>query len=275
MHPFNLAKYGAVDKDVIYSTADGQELRMDLYYPAYGESWPVLIFVHGGGWTEGDKAPLPVVPTFAGYLVASINYRMYPAYRFPAMIEDVKCAIRYLRAHAVAYNLDPDRIALIGHSAGGHLAALAGLAQEGAGWDVGEHLDHPSQVQAVVAMSGPTDLTRQFPDWVMELKTDVFGEAQWAIASPVNYAHAKAPPFLIIHGDADAEVPVAQAHQLYDALLEAGAPVEKLILHNGGHGLEPVDGAMTPSAEEMFAVVFSFLARCLGDGWQAASHPSP
>ncbi|HMN60777.1 MAG TPA: alpha/beta hydrolase, partial [Anaerolinea sp.] len=87
--------------------------------------------------TEGDNDPLPVVPTTAGFLVVSINYRMYPAYRFPAMIEDVKCAIRYLRAHAAQFNLDPERIALIGHSAGGHLAALAGLAGEEAGWDRG------------------------------------------------------------------------------------------------------------------------------------------
>ena len=171
METFDTAKYGTIDRDVTYCTQDGLAQAMDIYYPPSGGPWSGLIFVHGGGWAEGDKAPLPVNPAGAGYLVASINYRMYPAYRFPAMIEDVKCAIRYLRAHAAAYNLDPDRIALIGHSAGGHLAALAGLAGESAGWDTGPYLEQSSRVQAVVVMSGPTDLTREFPDWVMAQKT--------------------------------------------------------------------------------------------------------
>ena len=265
MHTFDTSKYGTIDQGVIYCTLEGHALLMDIYYPASGGPWIGLIFVHGGGWTEGDKAPLPVNPSAAGYLVASINYRMYPAYHFPAMIEDVKCAIRYLRAHAAEYNLDPDHIALTGHSAGGHLAALAGLAGESAGWDTGPYQEQSSRVQAVIEMSGPTDLTRPFPEWVMELKTNVFGAALWPSASPVNYVHPKAPPFLIIHGDADPAVPVEQAYLLYDALAKAGAPVEKLILHNGGHGLEPVGGPMSPSADEMFAAFLAFLARSLGE----------
>lgn len=263
MPTFDIAKYGTIDRDVTYSTHDRPAQSMDIYYPPSGGPWSGLIFIHGGGWQEGDKAPLPVNPAGAGYLVASINYRMYPPYRFPAMIEDVKCAIRYLKANAAAYNLNPDRIALIGHSAGGHLAALAGLAGESAGWDTGPYLEQSSRVQAVVDMSGPTDLTREFPDWVMGPKINVFGEEQWVSGSPVNYVHPLAPPFLIVHGDADSAVPVEQAHLLYDALAEAGAPVEKLILHNGEHGLEPSGGVMTPTAEEMFAAVFAFLARCL------------
>lgn len=264
MKPFSPEKYGTVDKDVAYNRIDGHALGMDIYYPLSGGPWPGLIFIHGGGWSEGDKSPLPVVPTASGFLVVSINYRMYPAYYFPAMIQDVKCAIRFLRAHAAVYNLDQNRIALIGHSAGGHLAALAGLVDESAGWDVGPYPDQSSRVQAVVEMSGPTDLTRQFPEWVMELKAKVFGTAQLAKSSPLHYIHSNPPPFLIVHGDADPEVPVEQALLLYDALSKAGAPVEKLIIHNSGHGLEPVNGTMSPSAEEMFAVVFSFLGHNLG-----------
>jgi acetyl esterase/lipase len=264
MHTFDTAKYGSIDQNVTYRTVNDQALQMDIYYPTAGGPWRGLVFVHGGGWSEGDKAPMPVVPTGPGYLVVSINYRMYPAYRFPAMMEDVKCAIRYLRANAAAYNLDPDRIALVGHSAGAHLAALAGLADESAGWDTGPYQEQSSQVQAVVELSGPTDLQRQFPDWVEDLKAKVFGEAQYASASPVNYAKPQAPPVLIIHGEADPEVPVEQAHQLYAALTQAGAPVEKLILHNSGHGLEPVGGEMSPSIEEMFGLMLAFLERYLG-----------
>ncbi|MFN2286268.1 MAG: alpha/beta fold hydrolase [Anaerolineae bacterium] len=260
---FDTAKLGTTEQDVTYCTVDDRELKLDVYYPASGGPWPVVIFVHGGGWMEGDKAPLPVVPTAAGFLAVSINYRMYPAYRFPAMIEDVKCAIRFLRAHAAVYNLDPERIAVIGHSAGGHLVALAGLAGESAGWDVGPYRDQSSRVQAVVEMSGPTDLTGQFPQEVLELKDNVFGEAQWVSASPVTYARPDAPPFLIVHGEKDAVVPVEQAHRLHEALRKEGAPSELVILRNAGHGFEPVDGTPAPSLEEALALTLAFLAQSL------------
>jgi len=264
MNTFNSTRYGTIEKDIVYGADDVQAQRMDVYYPASGGPWPGLVFVHGGGWSEGDKAPLPVVPTEAGILVVSINYRMYPACRFPAMIEDVKCAIRYLRSHAASFNLDLRRIALAGHSAGGHLAALAGLAGKDAGWDGGAYVDQSSAVQAVVPMSGPTDLSGQFPSEVQDLIANVFGVEQLVSASPVHYAHPDAPPFLIVHGDADPVVPVEQAHRLYAALQRGGAPVEKLILHNGGHGFESLGGEVSPSLEEMFAALLQFLGRTLG-----------
>jgi len=263
MPNFSPAKFGTRDKDVVYRTVDDQPVTLDLYYPDSGGPWKTLVFVHGGAWSEGDKQPLPVVPTAAGFLVVSINYRMYPDYRFPAMIEDVKCAIRYLRAHAAEYNLDPEQIALVGHSAGGHLAALAGLAGEEAGWDTGPFTEQSSRVQAVVSMSGPTDLTRAFPEWVMLQKELVFGEAQYAAASPVTYARASAAPFLIVHGELDEVVPVEQARVLYEALVRSGARSELLIVSNAGHGLDPVGGEMRPNVEELFGAVIGFLARSL------------
>ena len=263
MTAFDNTKLGTTEQDVTYNTVDGHELAMDVYYPTSGGPWPGVVFVHGGGWTEGDKAPLPMVPTASGYLVVSLNYRMYPAYRFPAMIEDVKFAIRFLRAHAAGYNLDPERIAVIGHSAGGHLAALAGLVDEHAGWDVGPYQAQSSRVQAVVEMSGPTDLTGQFPEVVEELKANVFGREQFISASPVTYVRPDAPPFLIIHGEKDAVVPVEQAYRLYEALRKAGAPSELIILQNAGHGLEPVGGTPTPSLEEAMALILAFLAQSL------------
>ena len=259
----NLPQPGSMDLDVTYLKVDGLDVKLDLYYPKSPGPWPCIIFIHGGGWTEGDKAPVPFDPAATNCLVASLNYRMFPSYRFPAMIEDVKCAIRFLRAHAAAYNLDPQRIALIGHSAGGHLAALAGLVDETAGWDVGAYLEQSSRVQAVVEVSGPTDLSSPLPAWVMDLTSKIFDPDKIANASPTTHARPDAPPFLIVHGDADASVPVEQAHLLYNALSSAGACVEKIILHNTGHGLEPVGGIMTPSIEEALTMIFHFLGRSL------------
>jgi len=258
MPNFDGSKRGTVARDVTYAIMDGRELKMDVYYPKSRGPWKGLIFIHGGGWSEGDKSPLAVVPP--GYLVTSINYRLYPDYRFPAMIEDVKCAIRYLRAHAAEYNLNPTRIGLIGHSAGGHLAALAGLVGPEAGWDVGQYLEQSSKVQAVIEISGPTDLTRTFPDWVEELKVSVFGVDGLAASSPFTRARNNAPPFLIVHGEADAVVPVEQAHLLHTALARAGARVQKIILRNAGHGLEPVGGKVRPSFQWTITMILLFLA---------------
>lgn len=246
--------------DVTYRSMDDLDLKMDITAPATGGPWPGILFVHGGAWTEGDKEPLALNPAATGYVVASINYRLYPAYRFPAMIEDVKCAIRFLRAHANRYNLDPEQIALIGHSAGGHLAALAGLADARAGWDVGPYGDQSSRVQAVIALSAPTDLTRRYPGWVEELMGEVFGPEQMVSASPVTHVGAGAPPFMIVHGEADPVVPVEQAHLLHQALLAAGVPSELVIMQNGGHGFEPLGGMPTPTMEQIFGMMLTFLS---------------
>jgi acetyl esterase/lipase len=261
MPTFDAAKLGALDQDVTYRTVDDLDLKMDVYYPADSGPWPGFVFVHGGAWMAGDKAPLPVNPAGTGYLVASINYRHHPAYRFPAMIEDVKCAIRYLRAHAGAYHLDAEHIAVVGHSAGGHLAALAGLAGEDAGWDTGPYRDQPSHVQAVIVMSGPSDLTRKYPDSVEEIKLGVFGPEQLESASPVRYANPGAPPFMIVHGDADPVVPVEQAYLLHNALLKAGTPSDLVIVQDAGHGFEPLGGTPTPSMEQVLARMMEFLSQ--------------
>jgi acetyl esterase/lipase len=258
MPNFDNLKRGSVARNVTYAIMDGRELKMDVYYPRTHGPWRGLIFVHGGGWSEGDKAPLAVVPP--GYLVTSINYRLYPDFRFPAMIEDVKCAIRYLRAHDAEYNLDSSRIGLLGHSAGGHLVALAGLNDKSAGWDVGPYLEQSSKVQAVVELSGPTDLRRSFAEDVNQLKINVFGLENLVAGSPVTYARRNAPPFLIVHGGADTVVPVEQAHLLHAALSKAGARAYKLILRNAGHGFEPVGGKIWPPFNWTIARILLFLA---------------
>ena len=263
MTEFDPQKLGTTDYNVTYCTQDGVKPGMDIYYPNVAGPWPAVVYIHGGGWMEGDKADVVTKPGDFGYLMASINYRMYPAARFPAMIEDVKCAIRFLRAHARQYNLNPERIGLFGISAGGHLAALAGLADESAGWDVGQYLDQSSRVQAVLSVCGPADLTKLFPEWVEEVKGNVFGAGQLANSSPVNHARAGAPPFLIIHGDADEVVPVEQSYLLRDALNAVQAPVEFLIVHNATHGMTPLAGPLDPPLEVVFQRAFAFLDRHL------------
>jgi acetyl esterase/lipase len=163
--PIDPAKLGTVERDVTYCTMDGVPVAMDIYYPATAtRQWPAVIIVHGGAWITGDKATsasLAIQPglTARGLLVVSINYRLAPDFPWPAMIEDAKCAVRSLRAHASEYNLDPNRIAIEGDSVGGQIALLVGLTDPTVGWDVGPYLDTSSQVQAVVDFFGPTNLT--------------------------------------------------------------------------------------------------------------------
>lgn len=220
---------------------------MDLYFPqrVVTTPWPVAVYIHGGGWRGGDKsrgsgfAEVPALRE-AGFLVVSLNYRLAPAYTFPAMIEDVKCAIRSLRAHADAYHLDPERIGVWGTSAGGHLAALLGTADASVGWDGGPYAGVSSRVQAVVVMFGPADLPALARQAVEAGREDglqhlleVFDatapdDPALAAASPVTYASPDDPPFLIFQGDRDEVVPPEQADLLAEALQAAGVPVERV-----------------------------------------------
>mgnify|MGYP001083806413 FL=1 len=245
------SRLGMMDRDVVYCTMDGVPLEMDIYYPERAESaWAAVMYVHGGGWTTGDKtrgAGIEEIPALvnAGFLTVAINYRMAPEHVFPAMIEDVRCAVRFLRAHASQYNLDPQRIGAYGGSAGGHLVALLGTAGDQTAWDVGEYLWESSRVQAVADYFGPTDLTEpEFNAGMGETKLHTFGaqdrfDPVFAAASPVTYVTPDDPPFLIVHGDKDDAVPLLQSEILFALLQEANVPSELLIVQNAGHGLYP------------------------------------
>jgi acetyl esterase/lipase len=245
----------------------GAPQTMDVYLPASGGPWPVLVYVHGGSWMKGDKAEaagLGAGMTPQGYVVASLDYRMYPAVKFPGMIEDLKCAIRSLRAHAAEYNLDPQRIAVMGASSGGHLAALLGTSDESAGWDVGEYIDQSSRVQAVIAMAVPADLTRKFSNAnIQTLILVAFGRKQIEAGSPVTHVTPDDPPFLIFHGDRDAVIPFEQGQILYDKLTEAGVPAQLVIVRNGDHSLTAVDGSATPTLDEINQMILDFLEKYL------------
>ncbi len=254
------------DLNVVYCTPDGQPQMMDIYYPQHGGPWPVFLYIHGGGWTDGDKeegAGWRSLNEY-GFLVVSVNYRMYPAYTFPAMIEDVKCAVRYLRAHADGYNLNPNKIVAAGASAGGHLAALLGTSDKSAGWDVGEYLDQSSRVQGVFSMSGPTDLTRPFPlleDAINNAFAGAVGEpqSQRQSGSPITYASDDDPPFLLMHGDKDPYVPSEQGELFHARLQELGVDATLVIVENGDHGLNAEDGSAKPAWSELWQMLVKFL----------------
>jgi acetyl esterase/lipase len=266
---------GPALRDVVYCTMDSVSLRMDLYFPASGSGpWPALLYVHGGGWNSGDKSEilglrdLPGL-TGAGYVVASVDYRLSPDYLFPAMIEDVKCAVRFLRAHADQYELDAQRVGVWGTSAGGHLATLLGLSDASAGWDVGEWLDQSSRVQAVIDLFGPADLSQAIA--LPKVNETLLGNAnpsasQLAWLSPVSYVSPDDPPFLIVHGNRDWIVPLEQSIRL-DALLDAAGVTSQFVtVKNAGHGLAPMGAPIQPSMAEIVKLMIAFLNQHLKAG---------
>lgn len=260
---FDSAKLGAVEKNIPYCVVDRVTLQMDVYYPAVNNGlFPVAMYVHGGGWRTGDKAvgtgqtDIPALQD-AGFLVVSVNYRLAPEYLFPAMIEDVKCAVRSLRAHASQYNLDPERIGVWGTSAGGHLVAMLGTTDESAGFEAGEYLDYSSRVQAVVVMFGPADLTLGLGEGGNRARS-IFGDFDLGLASPVTYVSADDPPFLILHGEKDTTVSIRQGEILLNALEQVNVPAELVRVVNAGHSFQPEGGPISPTREEITQLVVKF-----------------
>jgi len=259
--PFPL--YGKSLLDETYCTVGSDRLKMDVYFPQQGGPWPAVVYLHGGAWMEGDKAEAQELAkqlTPFGYLVVALNYRMVPGVHFPALIEDVKCGVRALRAHAAGYNLDAGQIGAYGFSAGGHLAALLGTSDASAGWEVGEYLEQSSRVQAVVDLSGPSDLTKSYPNYSLaSIIRLTFGSSpeKLAAGSPTSYASRDDPPFLIFHGEADQVVPPDQSQLMVEALLRAGAFAQLVKVKNGDHPLR-AEG-MSPTRAQMELMILNFL----------------
>lgn len=261
--------------DVTYCTMDGVPLKLDVYFPATRDQniLPLLVYVHGGGWTGGDKRKgsgiidIPAM-TARGYVVVAVNYRRAPAYKFSAPLNDVKCALRYLRANATQYKIDSSRIGIWGGSAGGHLASFAGLTDANAGFDVGEHTNQSSSVHAVADLFGPTDLTANFSPLQYLLLYRAFGtiDSQSPIlkqASPVNYISRAAPPFLILQGAQDNVVPLTQSQIFYDRLKAAGVDATLVVVQNANHNFAPTGGAISPSRAELSQILGNFFDRVL------------
>jgi acetyl esterase/lipase len=204
--------------------------------------------------------------TNAGYTLASIDYRLAPQYKMPAMIQDVKCAVRSFRAHAAEYGIDPERIGVIGASAGGHLAAMLGTTDESAGFDVGEYAGYPSGVQAVVNMAGPVDLRTPFTSDSEQVAESVFGtrdpnHPMLVAASPLTWVSPGDAPFLIIHGEDDQRVPLWQSQALYDNLSAARVPARFIIVKNAGHSIDSPD--QSPTRQELVGFILAFFQEYL------------
>jgi acetyl esterase len=228
-------------RNIEYSNVRGTSLFLDAVIPQGSGRFPAVIIVHGGGWVRGDRR-LDVAPLFppleaAGIAWFSIDYRLSTdVTQFGVAIEDVRNAILFVKEHASEYRIDPNRIALIGESAGGQLAAMAALAPA-----------QGAQVRAVVAMYTPTDLVSlansaglipaQIRDSLRGTPFEKFILARLAQLSPVEHVAAGAPPFLLIHGTNDSLVPFSQSRAMCSQMRAAGAACDLYPVEGGGHGM--------------------------------------
>ena len=254
----DVALPGTVDRNVTYCSPGGVDQKMDIYHPVHGNG-ALVMFIHGGGWSKGDKESGSSAGIFAellnrGYTVSSIDYRLAPEYQFPAQMQDVTCAVLYLKQHAKELGIDPARIGAYGTSAGGHLASLLGTTG-GHGYEMGITTLN-AEVAAVVDLFGPTDLTVKFDGSQDEIVMRAFGTTdrtskELQQASPIHRISADDPPFLIIHGEEDRLVPISQGESFYEALVAAGVDAEFVPVANAGHGFTPVGGPISPNLTEI------------------------
>jgi acetyl esterase/lipase len=244
-----------VTRDLVYATPGGVDLCLDLYVPEAPGPTPVAVYLHGGGWLRGartDRAAERLVPVAAdGVAVAAVQYRLSGQATFPAQLDDVRAAVRWLRAEGAAHGVDATRVGAWGASAGGHLAALAGLCPDAGDGELGD-----SSVQAVVTWFPVTDLPARDtdvpegplppfvsgPPLVPSFEARLLGLSATAddperarAASPLHHVHAGAPPFLVAHGDADGLVPSTHSRRLVAALRAAGVDTSFLLLGGANH----------------------------------------
>ena len=227
-----------------------EDLKMDLVMPkntAGHASMPAVLWLCGGAFCVVDRSvwmPQLIELARRGYVVASANYRTSNGAAFPSPLQDVKAAIRFLRANAADFCIDPDRIAVMGESAGGTLASLAGVTGEMTEYETGDYSGTSSAVQAGVDFYGLTDLSTlsghiydtNVPAWTMDAFLGGITPDKLKKTSAVNYVGKNTPPFMILHGTADITVSMANSQNLYDRLCESGVPAEFYVLEGAGHG---------------------------------------
>ena len=237
--------------DIEYARVGETSLKLDLHRPQ-GENPPLIVYVHGGGWRAGSKEDVPIADLYdKGFAIASVDYRLSTQAVFPAQVHDIKAAIRFLRANADVFHLNTTKIAIIGSSAGGHLAALVGVSNGNPDLEgkVGEHLDQSSDVQTIVSYYGASNLetilsqsTPKGRDFRIPALKLLLGDTPdkkpelARLASPVTHLDKHDPPLLLIHGDADPQMPPQQSQELAKAYESLGLPVTLILLPGSLHG---------------------------------------
>lgn len=232
-----------------FGTGGTTELRLDLAMPKEGEGpFPAIVCLHGGGWVGGERQQMKgtiEIMARRGYVAVSPDYRLAPKDPFPAQIEDCKAVVRWLRANAQQYRINPQRIGAFGFSAGAHLACLLGVTGKDDGLEgKGGNAEQTSTIQAVVSLFGPTDFAQ--PVWSNEVRQRYLvpflgGSAEekadvYRRASPVTYAGKNAPPFLFVHGTADDVVPIQQSERMVEKLRQLGVSARLIAMKGEGHG---------------------------------------
>jgi len=228
----------------VYNEGVGWQGKEDIYYnPKAEKPTPIAFQIHGGGWNHGTKESINGFASFfkAGFAVANIEYRLSTFAPAPAAIEDVRAAILFVVIHAKEWNIDPNKIVIVGASAGGHLALMAGLLQKNHVFDTKYKDVNNFTIAAIVDKYGPTDLTvpgieknRSAAAFIGE---NNFNDAKFKESiSPIYWVTKNSPPILIIHGDADPIVPYKQSIVLKKKLDELGVINEFVTIPGGGHG---------------------------------------
>ncbi len=241
-------------RDVVYAAVDGKPLGLDIHLPAGVREPRLLVWVHGGAWTTGNKTAFPAFLVEGGFAVASLDFRSSNDAKFPANVHDIKAGIRFLRAKAKEYGYRADRIGIVGASSGGHLAALVGVTSgnkelEGS---EGDYLNESSSVQAIVSYFGATDLTTILPQSTPDglavrapALERLFGAPPDKVpelaklASPIFHVDRDDPPAFLLHGDQDLQMPVNQVLEMKWAYENVGRNIDMLILHGVDHVAPP------------------------------------
>ena len=251
-----------VENDVVFGTGGGRDLRCNIYRPPdQRPNAPSVLLVHGGGWSQGDRSQLHgygILLGRVGYLCVACEYRLSGESKWPAQIHDVKAALRWMRANAGDLGIDPDKIAVSGNSAGGHLALIVGgtpnLPQfEGEGGNAGVSTD----IAAVIAFYAPAALSRESAE-VDSVLTMLMGDHPTAEAlrgvSPVSHVNPNFPPTMLVHGAKDELVPPEASLRMYRDLNEAGVPAELHMFAGEPHGFDaqPALGRQCASIMSLF-----------------------
>jgi len=243
-----------VDENVSYAVVNGTQLRLDVYKPSgHDANRPAVVLIHGGGWSMLDKSTMGRMGKFlarSGFVAFSVDYRLFhdAENRWPAQLDDVQRAVRWIRANAAKYGVNPDRIGAFGHSAGAQLAALLGMEETRDNSDP-VLAKYSSRVQAVVDVSGPSDFTSEHDSESVAFLTSFLGADRvkhpevWREASPAFHVAKENAPFLIVHGTQDPDVPIAQAEELFEKLQSAGVSAS-LVKVNDVHTFQTTEARL-------------------------------